>query len=90
GGIDEVELFFTPQYLKSKTRCSNGINSTIVVPISIEHRFVVSETVQTGAEGCEIELFEGNYQYYPEVAGELLLERWGGSRIMLTRAAVAE
>lgn len=86
-GEDVIELFFTPQYLRSKTRCSNGINSTLVVPISIEHRFVVDESVQTGDAGCEIELFEGNYQYYPEVSGELLLERWGGSRIMLTRVA---
>lgn len=87
GGVDIIELFFTPQYLKSKTQCSNGINSTVVVPISIEHRFVVSETVQAGDDGCQIELFEGNYQYYPEVAGELILERWGGSSILLTRAA---
>lgn len=84
-GVDTIELFFTPQYLRSKTQCSNGINSTLVVPIAIEHRFYVSETVQTGSAGCEIELFQGNYQYHPEVANELLLERWGGSVITLTR-----
>lgn len=86
GGVDVIEHFFTPQYLRSKRKCSNGITSTLVVPIFIEHRFVVQETVRAGTADCEIELFEGNYQYYPEVAGELLLERWGGSRIDLRRA----
>lgn len=82
---DIVNWFFTPQWLLSKGECANGISSTVVVPIEIEHTFVVDGTVRASDGDCSLEFIDGTYRYYPEVAGELLLERLTGSRILLTQ-----
>ncbi|MFT5354878.1 MAG: hypothetical protein ACI9KE_002091 [Polyangiales bacterium] len=83
-GEDVINWFFTPQFLLSKAECSNGISSTVVIPIEIGHNFIVEGTVRSRDGDCELEFLDGVYRYYPEVAGELLLERVNGSRILLT------
>lgn len=80
-----VEWFVYPQDIFAVARCVNGIRATVTVPVFIEHRFRVEDTVSATQGDCELEFLAGVYRYYPEVAGELLLEREGGSLLTLTQ-----